>query len=308
MARDPDAHLSAFEFFERFPTEQDAIDFFEAERWPDRVTCPRCDWHITSRIKNRNRHYCAGCKKQFSFRTGTLFENSRIPLRKWLYAMYVFQIARKGISSIQLGKELGITQRSAWFMQQRLREAMDPGFEKLKGEVEIDEAWVGGLEKNKHSKKKLHKNWMQGKQIVLGMRERDGGPIILRPIPNNTQSVLLDDILLSVEEATVIYTDEFVGYKNLNEFYDHYVVNHQRGEYVNEHITTNSIESVWAILKRAHKGVYHQWSRKHGHRYYNEIAYRLTEGNVDIPIMVRIKKLAHRSFDVQLTYKELTRN
>lgn len=300
-------HLSAFEFFERFPTEQAAIDFFEAERWPDRVICPRCDWHITSRIKSRNRHYCAGCKKQFSFRTGTLFENSRIPLRKWLYAMYIFQIARKGISSIQLSKELGIAQRSAWFMQQRLREAMDPDFEKLTGEVEIDEAWVGGLEKNKHSKKKLYKNWMQGKQLVLGMRERGGGPIILRPIPTNTQRVLLDDILLSVEETTIIYTDEFVGYNNLNEFYDHYVINHQRGEYVNENITTNSIESVWAILKRAHKGVYHQWSKKHGHRYYNEIAYRLTEGNVDIPIMVRIRKLARKSFEVQLTYKELTR-
>lgn len=192
-------------------------------------------------------------------------------------------------------------------MMHRLREAMDPDFEKLKGEVEIDEAWVGGLEKNKHSKKKLHKNWMEGKQIVLGMRERDGGPIILRPIPTNTQDVLLNDILLSVEEGSIIYTDEFVGYNNLDEWYDHFVVNHQRGEYVNEQITTNSIESVWAIVKRAHKGTYHQWSRKHGHRYYNEVAYRLTKGNIRIPVMTRIRKLAHRTFEVQLTYRELVR-
>ena len=139
------------------------------------------------------------------------------------------------------------------------------------------------------------------------MPQRDGGRIILRPIPTNTQDILLDDILFSVEEGSIIYTDEFVGYNNLDERYDHFVVNHQRGEYVNEQITTNSLESVWAILKRAHKGVYHHWSKKHSHRYYNEIAYRLTEGSVKIPVMVRICKLTRKTFEVQLTYKELTR-
>ena len=304
---DNKGYLSAFEFFEKFSDEQSAIDFLEAERWPDRVICPRCKSDYTSPIKRRNRHNCNSCRRQFSVRTGSIFENSKIPLRKWLYAMYLFQTARKGISAAQIARELGLAPASAWFMMHRLREAMDPDFEKLKGEVEIDEAWVGGLEKNKHSKKKLYKSWAKGKQIVLGMRERDGGPIILRPIPTNTQDILLDDILLSVEKGSIIYTDEFVGYNNLDEWYDHYVVNHKRGEYVNEQITTNSIESVWAIVKRAHKGTYHQWSKKHGYRYYNEVSYRLTEGNVKIPIMVRIKKLAQKSFEVQLTYKELTR-
>ena len=161
--------------------------------------------------------------------------------------------------------------------------------------------------KNKHSKKKLYKIWAEGKQIILGMRERDGGPIILRPIPTNTQDVLLDDILFSVEEGLIIYTDEFVGCNDLDEWYDHYVVNHKRGEYVNEQITTNSIESVWAFVKRANKGVYHSWSKRHGHRYCDEIAYRLTAGNVKVPTMIRIRKLAHKTFEVQLTYKELTR-
>ena len=301
-------HLSAFEFFHKFPDEASAIAFFEEERWPNGVICPRCDCERTKPLKNRaGRHHCNGCGSQFSVRTGTLLENSRIPVRKWLYAMYLFQVSRKGISSVQLGKELGIKQQSAWFMMHRLREAMIPDFDQLKCEVEIDEAWVGGLEKNKHSKKRLYKKWVEGKQIVLGMRQHDGGPIVLRPIPTNTQEMLLNDILFSVKEGTIIYTDEFVGYFNLGEHYDHFVINHQKGEYVNEHITTNSIESVWAILKRAHKGIYHQWSKKHGHRYYNEIAYRLTEGRVDIPIMVRIKKLTQRTFEVQLTYKELTK-
>ena len=302
---DDKGHISVFEFFEKFPDEQAAIDYLEAERWPDRVICPRCKSHYTGPIKKRNRHSCNSCRRQFSIRTGSIFENSKIPLRKWLYAMYLFNTARKGISAAQVARDLGISAASAWFMMHRLREAMDPGLEKLEGEVEIDEAWVGGLEKNKHSKKKLRKRWAEGKQIVLGMRERDNGPIILRPIHTNTRDVLLDDILLSVEEGSIIYTDEFAGYNDLDDWYEHYVVNHKRGEYVNEQITTNSIESVWAIVKRAHKGVYHQWSKKHGGRYYNEVAYRLTEGNIRTPIMIRIKKLAQRSFEVQLTYKEL---
>ena len=301
-----DAELSVYEFFELIPDEQSAMEFIEQERWPDGVVCPHCESERVRKLSRSNRYQCNNCRKKFGVRTGTIFERSHIPLRKWLYAIYVMQTARKGISSVQLGKELGIRQSSAWFMLHRIREAMAPDLVKLKGEVEIDEAWVGGLEKNKHSKKKLHKNWVQGKQIVLGMRERDGGPILLRPIPTNTQDALLADILLSVEEATIIYTDEFVGYYNLNEFYDHYVVNHQRGEYVNEHITTNSIESVWAIVKRAHKGIYHQWSKKHGHRYYNEIAFRLVEGSQDKPMLARIKTMIRRSIGARLTYRELT--
>ena len=115
------------------------------------------------------------------------------------------------------------------------------------------------------------------------------------------------EILFTVEKGAAIYTDEHVGYFDLYKWYDHEIINDQSGEYVREHVTTNGIESVWAIVKRAHKGVYHHWPKKHGGRYYNEVAYRLTEGNAKIPVMIRIKKLAQRSFDVHLTYKELTR-
>lgn len=306
MDAENDRHLSAFEFFEKFPDEASAIAYFEEVRWPDGITCPRCNSDRTKPVKNRRgRHHCNGCGRQFSVRTGILLENSRIPVRKWLYAIYIFQIARKGISSVQLGKELGISQHSAWFMLHRLREAMIPDLEQLKWEVEIDEAWVGGLERNKHFDKKLFERWPEGKQIVLGMRQRDGGPIIIRPVHGLSQETLLNDILLSVKKGTIIYTDESRSYTNLGELYDHFVVNHRRGEYVRDHVTTNSIESVWAVLKRAHKGIYHQWSKKHGHRYYNEITYRLTEGRVDIPIMFRIKRLTQRTFEVQLTWKEL---
>lgn len=296
--------LSVFEFLELLPDEQTAIDLFTSVRWPDGVTCPRCKSSRTKQIGDQNRHNCNDCRRQFSVRTGTIFERSKIPLRKWFYALYIFQVARKGISSVQLSKELGIEQKSAWRMLHKIREAMSPDFDQLKGVIEIDEAYIGGLEKNKHSNKKLRSNWVEGKQLILGMRERDG-PILIRPIPTNSKKVLETDIRFAIEEGAIVYTDEYVGYENLGNWYDHETVSHKKGEYVREEVSTNSIESVWAMVKRVHKGTYHQWSKKHGHRYYNEIAYRLIEGSDSIPISVRLRRLLQRSCQTQLTYKEL---
>ena len=266
------AFLSAFEFFEQFPDEQSAIDYLEEERWPDGPLCPRCGSDKTRHLKKQNRHVCNPCNKPFSVRTGSIFQNSRIPLRKWIYAMYLMQISRKGVSSAQLARELGITQKSAWFMLHRLREAMDPGLDKLSGEVEVDEAYVGGLERNKHAKKKLHKRWLEGKQNVVGFRERGpGGRIVMRPISASQLLLLEDEILFTVEEGSTIYSDEARTYRTLSDWYEHHTVNHKIGEYVRHEVTTNGIESGWAILKRAHKGIYHQWAPKHGHRYLGTI-------------------------------------
>ena len=151
--------ISTYEFFEQFPNEQAAIDFLEAERWPDGAICPRCESARTKRISTSNRHNCNACRKQFTVRTGSIFERSHIPLHKWLYTMYLMQTARKGISSVQLGKELGITQNSAWFLLHRLREVMHREDVVLDGEVEIDETYVGGLEKEQTQQEKTADRW-----------------------------------------------------------------------------------------------------------------------------------------------------
>jgi transposase-like protein len=309
--------ISTFQLFQAFPDEEAARLYLESRLWPDGPVCPECKSkdRITARggkyaEQNGSGYYlCNNCVLAFTVRTGTIFERSKVPLHKWLYAMYLLVTARKGISSLQLAKEIGITQKSAWFVLHRLREACSTPavMEKLRGIVELDECFIGGKEANKHQHKKLRAGrGPVGKTAVLGMRERDGRTI-LAPVTERTLQDVTEKIHNQIEIGTQLYTDDHMVFSGLDGlFFRHEAVNHSAGEYARGAASTNSIESVWAVLKRGVYGTYHHISPKHTSRYTDEFAWRLNEGNVKNHTLERLDSFVGAVVGKRLTYERLT--
>ena len=299
--------ISTFELFNLIPDAETARLYLESRLWPNGVTCPTCAGR--ERITNRKGDFyrCNRCETTFTVRTGTIFERSHVPLHKWVYAMYLVVTARKGISSMQLAKEIGVTQKTAWFMLQRLREAYSGKMDKLSGLIEVDECFVGGKEANKHESKKLRMGrGAVGKIAVVGLRER-GGRTIAFPVENTDKEALQGAVLDNVEIGSQVMTDEASGYQGVDGlFYSHATVNHGAGEYSREGVHTNGIESVWALLKRGVYGTWHHVSAKHVARYVNEVTFRLNAGNVANHTLARLDSFIAAVDGQRLTYKRLT--
>ena len=301
--------ISLLQLAEKFPTEAAARQYLEGRRWPNGVRCPACTQGANVTTRKRSGYYrCNPCREDFTVRTGTVMERSHVPLHKWLYAMYFVVTSRKGHSSLQLSKEIGVTQKTAWFLLHRLREACGAELPKLRGTVEVDETYIGGREENKHERKKLKLGrGTIGKTPVLGLRER-GGKTVAVPVRHVTAETLLGRIHAHVEVGSTIHSDAASAYDNAGGlFFRHETVNHSAKEYVRGNVTTNGIESVFAVLKRGLHGVYHHASPKHLRRYVGEFAWRLNEGNCQRHTLARLDSFVDATVGRRLTYRELTR-
>ena len=296
--------MSTFELLKRFPNNEVAIKYLENLQWSNGVFCIRCKERKRICKRKIGNYFCGGCHKSFNIKTNTLMQCSHIGAHIWLYTMYLFVTGRKGISSLQLSKEIGITQKSAWFLLHRVRRACKQNLNLLSGIVEIGETYIGGREKSRHETKKIPNS--QGganKDIVMGFKERNG-KVKAHVIPNVQYKTLKDRIDTNIEKGATICTDELKGYNSITD-YTHLKVNHSAKEFVNGMASVNGVESFWALLKRGYHGTYHNFSTKHLSRYVNEFVFRQNEGNCNTDTLDRIKALCILSRGKYLSYKSL---
>jgi transposase-like protein len=304
----PETLVEAIKFF----ADPDVSLAFVAKlRWPNGITCPRCDAENPSFLSTRRIWKCRGCKKQFSVKVGTIFEDSPIGLDKWLPALWMVVNCKNGISSYEMARDLGVTQKTAWFMDHRIRLAVQEGtFAPMSGEVEVDETFIGGRARFMHKaerERKITGTGGMGKTAVMGLLERHGeaghSKVRAKVVPNVRRKTLGAEVRKHVTEGSEVFTDALKSYSDLSDAYTHAVIDHAES-YAEGKVHTNGLENFWSLLKRSIKGTYVSVEPFHLFRYLDEQSFRfntrkLTDG-------VRFLRAAAGIVGKRLTYSGLT--
>ncbi len=302
-AQEPQTLIEAIRYFSDPET---CHDFVVGLRWPNGVACVHCGTKNVGFIKTRQRFQCKGCRRQFSVKVGTIFEDSPIPLDKWLAAFWMIANAKNGISSYEIHRAIGVSQKSAWYVLHRIRLAMQTGtFRKLSGEVEADETYIGGKARNMHpGKRKAKGRGAVGKAIVMGLLERHG-EVRTKVIPNSKKRTVQKEVRENVEVGSEVFTDALSSYDGLASEFAHDVINHAEC-YAKGKVHTNGLENFWSLLKRGIKGTYVSVEPFHLFRYLDEQAFRFnTRKRSDWD---RFQTALRQIVQGRLTYASLTGN